>query len=335
VVFSSKSGILLKLLYSVLFPGDASVPMVINSPVRLMQLAQPSRPVISVCGSWDSLHTISAHDNSTVTTGRWRQLLGGLEDHVVQHITDAGQKTIVTTDKRIIVMDGPTVYEQDRGAVTSLYSMQGGTVYALLNDGQFCLCDIVTADGKDRVSIEHPLPMAVTVEKVSVGSDHTLLLTSVGTLYSFGLNSRGQLGHGDIVSRAQPSLVEALDGLVMKDIACGTWHCMALSAIGDVYSWGWNQHKQLGHSSSTNTVAMPTLVEMDTDIVSIDCGSRHSLALTQTGVVYGWGWGAHGQLGGSAEVVYPPKPISMPEHCLPVSVHCQYWNSLIVCASQT
>lgn len=32
----------------------------------------------------------------------------------------------------------------------------------------------------------------------------------------------------------------------LRAIACGGWHCAALSTTGEVYTWGWNRFGQLG-----------------------------------------------------------------------------------------
>lgn len=41
--------------------------------------------------------------------------------------------------------------------------------------------------------------------------------------------SRGQLGHGSIENQSKPVLLEALDGIQIKTIACGGWHSAAVS----------------------------------------------------------------------------------------------------------
>ncbi len=111
---------------------------------------------------------------------------------------------------------------------------------------------------------------------------------------------------------------------------------MALSDIGDVYYWGWNKHGQLGHSEDVVTLPIPTLVEFeieDVNIACVGCGSKHSVALSDCGVVYGWGWNGYGQLGRQIEdatsINYRPRVIELLKTLTPVYVYCRYWNTFI------
>eukprot|EP00981_Chlorochromonas_danica_P010213 scaffold3058_cov165-Ochromonas_danica.AAC.4 len=49
---------------------------------------------------------------------------------------------------------------------------------------------------------------SLTVQDVACGSGHTLALLSDGTLYSWGLNQRGQCGTGDILVRHSPTKID-------------------------------------------------------------------------------------------------------------------------------
>ena len=44
--------------------------------------------------------------------------------------------------------------------------------------------------------------------QVSCGAEHSFGLTTTGDLYSWGLNFKGQLGHGDFDNRCRPTLVK-------------------------------------------------------------------------------------------------------------------------------
>ena len=48
------------------------------------------------------------------------------------------------------------------------------------------------------------------------------------------------------------------------------------------------------------TVALPTLIDnisaADVSFVSVSCGSRHSAAVSEDGVLYCWGWDAYRQV---------------------------------------
>ena len=48
--------------------------------------------------------------------------------------------------------------------------------------------------------------------QVAVGQDHVICVTIERMIYTWGDNSKGQLGHGDLEYRNKPQLVEALKG---------------------------------------------------------------------------------------------------------------------------
>ncbi len=53
---------------------------------------------------------------------------------------------------------------------------------------------------------------AVEIVEMACGDNHSLLVSNVGEVYTFGNGKYGQLGHGDTESRSVPKHVEALKG---------------------------------------------------------------------------------------------------------------------------
>uniref|UniRef100_UPI00398F75FA RCC1 domain-containing protein 1 isoform X2 n=1 Tax=Pristiophorus japonicus TaxID=55135 RepID=UPI00398F75FA len=91
-----------------------------------------------------------------------------------------------------------------------------------------------------------PLSPLLCARKLALGTEHALLLSFDWTVYSWGSGRHGQLGHGSVEDVAEPSIVEALHGLAMAEVATGAWHSVSASASGDLYVWGWNESGQLG-----------------------------------------------------------------------------------------
>lgn len=94
------------------------------------------------------------------------------------------------------------------------------------------------------------------------------------------------------------------------------------------------------------SVIVPRPVRLSINISSVSAGSRHTLALSDEGAVYSWGWGSQGQLGLSHfnSVVFPTRVEGLPEpialisaggihsSCLGSSGQCYSWvrNILIL-----
>ncbi|XP_029431127.1 RCC1 domain-containing protein 1 isoform X2 [Rhinatrema bivittatum] len=100
------------------------------------------------------------------------------------------------------------------------------------------------------VSLKPPffkeLPHHLRAQKLVLGNEHALLLSTDWTVYSWGSGRHGQLGHRGLEDVSEPRTVEALHGMPMGDVAAGGWHSVSVSEAGDIYVWGWNESGQLG-----------------------------------------------------------------------------------------
>eukprot|EP01043_Picozoa_sp_COSAG02_P011799 COSAG02_NODE_441_length_22281_cov_6.119556_7_plen_1295_part_00 len=84
---------------------------------------------------------------------------------------------------------------------------------------------------------------SVRFESVAVGQDHCLALTNLGSVFSWGMATKGRLGLGqDVVDpQAHPTLVlGALAGQPATSVAAGHNFSYAISKPGTLYSWGCN-----------------------------------------------------------------------------------------------
>ena len=48
--------------------------------------------------------------------------------------------------------------------------------------------------------------------QVSVGKNHVCVVSADSMVFTWGDNSKGQLGHGDLVSRDEPTHIEGVKG---------------------------------------------------------------------------------------------------------------------------
>ena len=168
----------------------------------------------------------------------------------------------------------------------------------------------------------------ITTPKIVGGSRYFVALKGNGTVWSWGLNSNGQLGVGDTTNRTEPTEVKAEieeDGEVKEeeitdavDIAVGYYHTLILRKDGTVWSAGYNHRGQLGDGTTTSTTLFHKVkgengVGYLSNIVQIAAaGGGTSYALTADGSVYAWGYNYYGQFGtnttsGESANVYPVK----------------------------
>ena len=135
---------------------------------------------------------------------------------------------------------------------------------------------------------------AVNAPAIAAGEYHTIALGSSGMVWSWGLNSSGQLGDGTKLQRSLPAPVLGLRNV--KAISSGSYHSLALKSDGTVWAWGANMYGQLGIGNQDDRV-QPVQVAGLSNIVAITSGSYHNLALCSDGRVFAWGYNGNGQLG--------------------------------------
>ncbi|XP_017135160.2 probable E3 ubiquitin-protein ligase HERC4 isoform X1 [Drosophila miranda] len=134
-------------------------------------------------------------------------------------------------------------------------------------------------------------------------------------LYCWGDASHGQLGLGGIENEQilLPSQIEFKPDSPVQQIACGHRHTLFLTANGQVYACGNNDHHQLGHELPTKRPRMSPFIPIPElqayVVIQIACGSRHSMALTEWGQILSWGENDCGQVGHSTDndVIELPK----------------------------
>lgn len=197
----------------------------------------------------------------------------------------------------------------------------------LTDSGKAFLFDIATGQLGNQLTDE-------TISVVSTGQEHILLLTEAGAVLSYGRGSRGQLGHGDVENIVDSAVrIEALEGIQIKSIAAGGWHSLALAESGDVYVWGWNESGQLGIVRKKVTVQAtpaPLDISEDDNFMAISAGSRHSMAVSENGILFGWGWNKWGQLGlDPTTVTAADTPQVIPVDEKVTNIRCKFWSSLI------
>lgn len=150
----------------------------------------------------------------------------------------------------------------------------------------------------DRQVLTTPLKMAAfngkNIELVRAGPWHFAAVTSSGVVYTWGLGNNGRLGHGSQDDYFEPTIVTALSGKQVVEVACGSFHTVFVTSDGEAYACGDNQGGQCGVVGEY-FVTTPTRLKVHggRTVIHASCGRLHTLLLLQNGdvAVYGTGLG--------------------------------------------
>ena len=122
---------------------------------------------------------------------------------------------------------------------------------------------------------------------------HTLAIRADKTLWSWGQNASGQLGHGAYTARSSPVQVGTSSWLA---VSAGADHSLAIRA--DNTLWGWGVNTGGTYFGATPLVNRSSPVQIGTDSwLAVATGSGHMLAIRADNTLWSWGINNQGQLG--------------------------------------
>ncbi|WP_442602408.1 RCC1 domain-containing protein [Paenibacillus sp. KN14-4R] len=125
---------------------------------------------------------------------------------------------------------------------------------------------------------------------IAAGTSHTVALQGDGTVWTWGLNSEGQLGIGNTDAHvSQPKRVMLADGmtpLIAQSIFAGYNQTLAIDMDGTLWMWGSHDYtvkkyipEKVAHSDGSDFKA-----------VSATAGMKFTVALDKDGKVWAWGY---------------------------------------------
>lgn len=136
----------------------------------------------------------------------------------------------------------------------------------------------------------------------------SLALKADGSVWSWGYNNYGQLGHGDATTRLTPTRITGLSNV--KAIAAGCNHSLFLLQDGTVWSCGYLGAVNYGYTPVQ--INSPLLVDIEKVFAGkIGSSIGNSFAIDKEGNAFGWGNNGHGQLG-LGNVTQQALPIKIP-----------------------
>ena len=130
-------------------------------------------------------------------------------------------------------------------------------------------------------------------QSVAAGEYHTVAIKSDGTLWTWGDNSRGQLGDGSTNDKTIPTQIGKDTDWV--SVAAGSYHTVAIKSDGTLWTWGANAYGQLGNGTRDDQTS-PKKIDSETTWVSVAAGDYHTIAIDAQKTLWAWGDNHSGQL---------------------------------------
>ncbi|WP_339351045.1 RCC1 domain-containing protein, partial [Bifidobacterium indicum] len=167
-------------------------------------------------------------------------------------------------------------------------------------------------------------PTGFTWTQAIAGGFYSMAFGSDGNLYTWGSNSYGRLGRfTNSGTDPTPGPVDkptgAPTGFTWTQASAGLFHSMAFGSDGNLYTWGSNNHGELGRFTSSNTNPAPGPVDKPAGAptgftwTQATAGYSHSMAFGSDGNLYTWGNNMGGQLGRTTNSgTFNPNPTPGP-----------------------
>lgn len=210
--------------------------------------------------------------------------------------------SVITVDGSVYMVLGSGHYPIHLPLPALKIAYNNDNLFVLLVDGTVWTVDIRGHTGQRNVNVPRlfPLPLPVT-DFISTDSSRLFVLSD-GSVLGVGENIYYELG----TQTRSPSPLTRMPlphNSQAVSVALSTNFSLVLLADGTAWGSGLNTFDQLGTGDrSMSIVFTPTKLKLDKRIVSIACGARSTVCLTDEGEVYVFGSNKEGQLGIGSDI---------------------------------
>ena len=150
------------------------------------------------------------------------------------------------------------------------------------------------------------LQVGEEIAKIAAGNNHSGAVSSLGNIYTFGLNTYGQLGNGNTTNQSLPVNITNQFALETNeeiiDIFMGVHFSSCITNQQNIFTWGLNDVNQLGDESfinRTTPIDISNLFDFNetNEITCVALGNGYISVVDEMGEMYLWGDNYLGQIG--------------------------------------
>ncbi len=259
-----------------------------------------SSPVQTVCGGNNWKQSASAISTFAIKTD------GTLWSWGHNGNGQLGDNSVIHKSSPVQTIAGGNNWKQ---VSTSEYRMA-----AIKTDGTLWVCGTNASGQLGDNSTSHRSSPVQTVaggtnwKSVSCGWYYIAAIKTDGTLWSWGINTNGQLGDNTIINRSSP-VQTICGGTNWRQVSLGDWNCAAIKTDGTLWNWGNNQTGGLGdntlhhRSSPIQTICGGNNWKQ---VLSINADGH--CAIKTDGTLWSWGPNGYGQLSDNT-IIHRSSPV--------------------------
>ena len=144
--------------------------------------------------------------------------------------------------------------------------------------------------------------------QISASNQYVAMIKTNGTLWSWGMNEYGQLGHNERTQYSSPKQVGT--DTTWSKLTQGYWNIHAIKTDGSMWTWGHTHYGTLGDNTNVQK-SSPVQIGTATDWAEVNSAYLHTLALKTNGELWMWGNNNQGQNGLNEPDVWRSAPIQV------------------------
>ena len=288
------------------------------APVQVKANSTTFLTGMSIVGSGaGALHSLAIRKSDGAAFGWGNDSSGQLGDNsaATQQLYPVQAKTTATGNPALV-----SVVDIAGGVSHTVALKSDGTVWTWGSNASGQLGDGTTTSRKLAAQVKTATSTFLTgIVAVGAGDNFCAAVKSDGTVWTWGVNTNGQLGIGSTTTQKFAVQVKLSGGTGITgilDIACGSNHVVALKNDGTVWTWGNNANGQLG-TGNTTQATNPVQVKINSSTFfaganAVTAGTSHSVILKTDGTVYACGLNSSGQLSinSTTQQLYPTQAVS-------------------------
>jgi alpha-tubulin suppressor-like RCC1 family protein len=207
-----------------------------------------------------------------------------------------GDNTTSQRNTPVTTFAGGTNWKQVSGGYRFTAAIKtDGTLWTWGDNGSGRLGDNTTTQ---RITPVTTFSGGTNWKQVSCGFNFTAAIKTDGTLWSWGVNSFGQLGDNTSANNRNTPVTTFAGGTNWKQVACGVDHTAAIKTDGTLWTWGYGGNGGLGtNTAPSQTITPVTTFAGGTNWKQVAGGNSHTAAIKTDGTLWTWGWNNSGQIG--------------------------------------